>query len=238
MTKYGMASFSGETFGANPGSAAAALPSMGDNTLPPSITCHKLNGRNFLSWSQSVLLFICGRGKDDHLTGKAACSDSNDQKFKTWRSENSMVMSWLINSMNPDTGENFLLYGTAQEIWDAARETYSFEENTSELFAIESILHDLRQEEKSVTSYFTALTRQWQESDMFDLHAWKCPDDEQIYRDIVEKKRVFQFLLGLNDTLDDARGRILGTKPLPSLRAAFSEVRQEESRRKVMLAPS
>lgn len=73
---------------------------------------------------------------------------------------------------------------------------------------------------------------------MFDLHAWKCPDDEQIYRDIVEKKRVFQFFLGLNDTLDDARGRILGTKPLPSLRAAFSEVRQEESRQKVMLAPS
>lgn len=50
----------------------------------------------------------------------------------------------------------------------------------SEIFATERILHDLRQEEKSVTSYFTSLTRHWQELDMFDLHAWKCPDDEQI----------------------------------------------------------
>lgn len=58
------------------------------------------------------------------------------------------------------------------------------------------------------------------------------------FRAIVEEKRVFKFLLGLSDTLDDVRGRILETKPLPSLRAAFSEVRQVESRRKVMLAAS
>ena len=36
-----------------------------------------------------------------------------------------MVMSWLINSMNNDIGENFLLYETAKDIWDAAKEIYS-----------------------------------------------------------------------------------------------------------------
>ena len=52
-------------------------------------------------------------------------------------------MSWLINSMTNEIGENFLLYETAQKIWEAAREAYSYVENTSELFEIENLLHDL-----------------------------------------------------------------------------------------------
>lgn len=31
----------------------------------PSITCHKLNGQNHLQWSQSAMMFICGKGKED-----------------------------------------------------------------------------------------------------------------------------------------------------------------------------
>ena len=72
-----------------------------------------------------------------------------------------MAMSWLINSMTNEIGENFLLYGTAKEIWDAVRETYSSSENTLELFEIEAALHDLRQGDLTVTQYFNTLTRHW-----------------------------------------------------------------------------
>jgi hypothetical protein len=68
-----------------------------------------------------------------------------------------MVMSWLINSITNEIGENFLLYETAEEIWDAARETYSSSENTSELFEIDAAMHDLRQGDLSVTQYFNTL---------------------------------------------------------------------------------
>ncbi|RVW51326.1 Retrovirus-related Pol polyprotein from transposon RE1 [Vitis vinifera] len=137
--------------------------------------------------------------------------------------------------MNNDIGENFLLFGTAKDIWDAAKETYSSSENTSELFQVESALHDFRQGEQSVTQYYNTLTRYWQQLDLFETHSWKCSDDAATYRQIVEQKRLFKFFLGLNRELDDVRGRIMGIKPLPSLREAFSEVRREESRKKVMM---
>ena len=57
------------------------------------------------------------------------------------------------------------------------------------------------------------------------------------YRKRLENERVFEFLAGLNQELDEVRGRILGRKPLPSIREIFSEVRREENRRKVMLKP-
>lgn len=99
-------------------------------------------------------------------------------------------------------------------------------------------MHDLRQEESSVADYFPVLIRQWQKIDLIDEFQWTCNKDEKLYRSIVENKRVFKFLMGLNRGLDDVRGGVLSTKPLPSLRAAFSVVRQEESRRTVILGSS
>ncbi|RVW93089.1 Retrovirus-related Pol polyprotein from transposon TNT 1-94 [Vitis vinifera] len=131
--------------------------------------------------------------------------ETTEPGFRKWKIENSMIMSWLINSMNNDIGENFLLFGTAKDIWDAAKETYSSSENTSELFQVESALHDFRQGEQS-------------------QHTGKLWTKETV-----------QVLPRLNRELDDVRGRIMGIKPLPSLREAFSEVRREESRKKVMM---
>jgi len=54
-----------------------------------------------------------------------------------------MVMSWLINSMTNEIGLDFLYYATAKEIWDAVKETYSDNENTSQLIEIEGLIHDL-----------------------------------------------------------------------------------------------
>lgn len=118
MTKYGKRD-SRATVSQIP-SSQEAMASNNDSNLMP-ITGHKLSGNNYLQWSHSVMMFICGKGKDDYLTGDAAKPNKTDEKFKVWNAENNMVMSWLINSMTNDIGENFLLYGTAKEIWDAAR---------------------------------------------------------------------------------------------------------------------
>ncbi|RVW43757.1 Retrovirus-related Pol polyprotein from transposon TNT 1-94 [Vitis vinifera] len=130
--------------------------------------------------------------------------------------------------MTADIGENFLSFDTAKEIWDIAKETFSDKENTSEIIQIEGILHDLRQGNLTVTEYFNTLTRLWRQLDTFEVHNWNCVTDGFLYKKIVERKRVFKFLLGLNKNLDEIRGRIMGVKPLPSLREAFSEVHREE----------
>ena len=62
------------------------------------------------------MMFICGKGKDDFITGVAESPGVESPTYKQWKTENNMVMSWLINSMTNDIGENFLSYGTANEI--------------------------------------------------------------------------------------------------------------------------
>ncbi|KAH9717292.1 retrovirus-related pol polyprotein from transposon RE1 [Citrus sinensis] len=66
------------------------------------IANYKLNGQNYLQWSQSVLMFISGKGKDEYLTGEIEILEKGDPKYRLWKSDNIMIMSWLINSMNND----------------------------------------------------------------------------------------------------------------------------------------
>ncbi|KAK3027903.1 hypothetical protein RJ639_040280 [Escallonia herrerae] len=107
------------------------------------LTSHKLTGKNYLEWAQSVKLAIDGRGKLGHLTEDVRQPAAGDPSLSVWRSENSLIIAWLINSMEPT--------------------------------------------------------------------------------------------IGLNRDFDEVRSRILGKKPLPSLREAFSEIKREETKRKVML---
>ena len=94
----------------------------------------KLNGQNYLQWSHIVMMFICGRGKDGYLTGAMPWPTKEGSKLKGWKIENNMVMSWLINSLNNDVGENFILYQTVQEILEATRETCSDIKDTTKIF--------------------------------------------------------------------------------------------------------
>ena len=100
------------------------------------------------------MMYLCGRHKDDFLTSIATPPKPEAPGFKPLKSEQIMVMFWLINSMIPEIGENFLLYPTARAIWEAAGETYSSSKNTTELFEAESILHDLKQGDATMIELF------------------------------------------------------------------------------------
>ncbi|GAV82288.1 UBN2_3 domain-containing protein, partial [Cephalotus follicularis] len=94
------------------------------------LTVHKLNGQNYLEWVQSVKLAIDGRGKLGHLTGEVKHPATNNPNWKTWRSENSLVTAWFINSMEPAIGKPHLFLSTVKDVWDVVRETYSDLENS------------------------------------------------------------------------------------------------------------
>lgn len=217
---------------------AGSFPTSSHDGLTHLITGHKLNGQNYNQWVRSVTIFLQGKGREGYITGDSKCPEKGDTNLQKWQLENSQVMTWLLNTMTNEIGENFMFYDTAKDIWDAVKETYSDVDNTSAVFEIKSILHDLRQGESSVTEYFNILNRHWQQLDIYEEVKWCCTEDQKKYKDLVGKERIYKFLLGLNKDLDEVRGRILGTKPLPKIREAFSEVRREESRRKLMLGTS
>lgn len=68
-------------------------------------------------------LVIDGNGKLGHITGEVKKLAVKDPSRQTWRSENSMVIVWLINSTDPQMGKPDLFLPTTKEVWDAVRNT-------------------------------------------------------------------------------------------------------------------
>ena len=58
---------------------------------------YRLNGTNYLQWSQVVRSFLKGRGKMGHLTNPSP--KEKDLGFKVWDEGDSVIMSWLWNSI-------------------------------------------------------------------------------------------------------------------------------------------
>ena len=78
-------------------------------------SAYRLNGKNYLKWSQLIRTILKGKGKVSHLTDMAP--DEQDAKFKSWDEEDSMIMAWLWNSMVPEISDTCMFLKSAKEIW-------------------------------------------------------------------------------------------------------------------------
>ncbi|KAL6316301.1 hypothetical protein AAG906_017934 [Vitis piasezkii] len=82
MTKYGMASSRVSSVTSPESGGRSEIPNLGgSDSSPILITGHKLNGHNYLQWSQSCSLFICGKGKE-----KRPC-ETTEPGFVKWKIE-------------------------------------------------------------------------------------------------------------------------------------------------------
>lgn len=97
-------------------------------------------------------LVIDGRGKLSHLNGEVSKPAADDLNLKTWISENSLVIAWLINSMEPGIGKPRLFLPTTKGVWEAIRDMYSDLENSSQIFYLKSKLWRSKQRDREMKS--------------------------------------------------------------------------------------
>ncbi|XP_073224569.1 uncharacterized protein [Cicer arietinum] len=202
------------------------------------VEIQKLNGKNYVEWSHTARLILDGNGKYGFLTGEVQMPATTDPNYRFWKSENSVIIVWLLSNMESTIRKSFMFLPTAKEVWEAVKETYSDIQNSFQIFDLKSQLWHAKQGDRDVTTYYNELMTLWQELDLcYDDH-WKCCEDSVLFLKRQENDRVFMFLVGLNKRLDEVRDRILENIPLPSLRETFSEVRREETRQDVMMDKS
>lgn len=61
-----------------------------------------------------------------------------DPKYDVWDEEDSMMMSWLWNSMSPEISGTCIFLNTAKEIWEAINQMYSKVRYAVKIYEIEA----------------------------------------------------------------------------------------------------
>jgi len=84
----------------------------------------KLTGPNFQRWSKSVKIALRTKGKLGFLDGSCVKPAANSAQLNQWIRCDSMVLSWLLNSMMPELAEAFLYVDSTQELWSELTERF------------------------------------------------------------------------------------------------------------------
>lgn len=66
------------------------------------ITTVKFDGTNYLAWSQSTLLYISGKDKENYILVEIVIPSVTDSKYRKWKTDNATVMSWFLHSMKSE----------------------------------------------------------------------------------------------------------------------------------------
>lgn len=195
----------------------------------------KLNGTNYAIWSQIMEMYISGRDKLGYINGDLSQPTPTDPTFRQWRTENSIVKGWLINSMEPDLIGNFIRFPTAQLVWESIATTYFDGSDTSQIYELKKKITQMTQHGGTLENYYNNLQGLWREIDFRRPNPMKCAQDIAQFNRIQQEDRVYTFLDGLDDRLDNVRADVLQLPSLPTVEQAYALVQKEDSRQSVML---
>lgn len=179
-------------------------------------------------------MYISGKDKLGYIDGTFPQPSATDPTFCKLRTENAIVKGWLINSMDPSLVGSFIRFPTAKGVWDSIATTYFDGFDTSQVYDLRRKVTRMRQNEGSIEKYYNDLQGLWREIDFRRPNPMECPKDIQKFNSLLQEERVYIFLDGLNDRLDNIRSDILQLKPFPTIEQAYAHVRREDTRQTVM----
>lgn len=76
-------------------------------------------------------LYLAGKKKLGYVTGTIVEPPHTDPSVGEWEAEHPLVMSWLLNSMEPTLSDGLLFANTAKEIWDSVVLSFPMRKATS-----------------------------------------------------------------------------------------------------------
>jgi hypothetical protein len=194
-----------------------------------------LTGENYNTWSRSMLVSLSAKNKIGFVNGSICEPPEHDDLFPAWTRCNDMVVSWILHVVSSDIKSSIIYITSSKIMWEDLKDRYS-QRNGPRIFQLQKSIAATFQENSNVSQYFTQLKTLWEElnnySPMSICNCCNCGRVKSIL-EFHSQERVYQFLMGLNDSFSAVRAQILLTDPLPPLNKVFSLIIQEEKQREI-----
>ncbi|GAV90932.1 UBN2_3 domain-containing protein, partial [Cephalotus follicularis] len=171
------------------------------------------------------------KNKMGFVDGTLITPTKNFPKFQSWTKYNSMVISWIFNSLSRELHDSVAYADNAHDIWIVLEERFP-QGNALRVQELKRDLATLTQQTKSVSFYYTNLKTLWDELQLYDpIPKCICGCTCGMAKAFIitrETEKIHQFLMGLNDVVTVVRSQILNMDPLPYLSKVYSMITNEE----------
>ncbi|XP_060968835.1 uncharacterized protein LOC133036299 [Cannabis sativa] len=188
---------------------------------------------NYISWSRAMQLSISVKNKLGFLDGTIPKPPPSDYiLYNAWVRNNNIVISWILNSVSKEISSS-ILYDESAAIWADLKVRF-YQRNGPHIYNLRKGLMNLRQENQSISMYFTKLKTIWEELSNYrptcTCNCCTCGGVKRL-QEHYHMEYVISFLMGLSDQFSQVRGSILLMDPLPEVNCVFHLVTQEENQK-------
>ncbi|GJV88471.1 cysteine-rich receptor-like protein kinase 8 [Tanacetum coccineum] len=195
----------------------------------------KLTGsENYGSWKRSMMIALNAKNKLKIVTGEYNEPEANSRNRALWERTNDMIISWILNTIAEQISNSLNFLNTTSGLWNELQENYS-QLDGHKIYQITNDLVQLKQNNSAIEIYYHKLKRLWDECDALEapyIRVCVCScENGRINEETDQRKRLIQFLMGLDECYANVRGQILLMQPMPTVAKAYSMIRQEEKQR-------
>ncbi|GKV43433.1 hypothetical protein SLEP1_g50721 [Rubroshorea leprosula] len=198
-----------------------------------------LTGDNYHTWKRALQNALYAKNKMGFVDGTLKKPAADSQEFQAWKKCNSMVLSWILNTISRELHDSVAYADSAREVWTDLQERFS-QGNATRVHELKHELATITQQTRSVAAYFTKLKPIWDELQAYEpIPVCSCGctcGAAKEYGKTRETEKVHQFLMGLNENFSTLRSQILNLEPLPSLNKVYAMATKEEKQQAVAAA--
>lgn len=120
------------------------------------------NGVGFTAWKRSLTISLSTKNKLKFIDGSLPQPSISSPEYSDWYCANSMVISWILNSLHKNIAESVLFLQTARDIWKELNQRYEQADGTH-IYQIQQQLYYINQGSDDLATYFTKLAQVWDE---------------------------------------------------------------------------
>ncbi|XP_022865865.1 uncharacterized protein LOC111385674 [Olea europaea var. sylvestris] len=174
-----------------------------------------LNGDNYPTWRRAITRALNAKKKLGFILGTITRPDGDTAAGLLWDRCCDMIMSWLLHSIDRSLAGSLLYCATPNDKW-LELETRFQQSNRTKIFRLKRDLANLHQDQQSITEYYEKLKELWDElTSLQSIKSCTCGASKSL-SELQESDRIYQFLMGLNESFGQLHSQILAIDPLPS----------------------
>ncbi|XP_071906222.1 uncharacterized protein [Coffea arabica] len=205
------------------------------------ITQTQFKGPNYEEWAKAMRISLRAKKKQGFIDGTIKEPNQNSDEIDDWWTVNSMIVSWISNTIEPGLRSTISYKETAKELWDDIQQRFSVR-NGVRVHQLKTEVANCKQNGDSIMAYYGRLKKLWDDLNDYDpmptcsCNGCKCNFVTRLQQR-QEEERVHQFLMGLDESsYSNVRSNIIASDPLPNLHRVYSQVTEQEQVQVMMRA--
>jgi hypothetical protein len=113
-----------------------------------------LTGDNFSTWRRSMEMAFTAKNKVSFLDCSIPKPSSIDPSISAWTQCNTMVLSWILNSISAEIANSVIFIDSAAAMCSDLQERFS-QSNGPRVFQMQKKIFVLAQGNNSISAYYT-----------------------------------------------------------------------------------